>query len=30
LETAGGGGRGDPANRDPGAIANDKKNDLVS
>jgi N-methylhydantoinase B len=30
LETAGGGGRGDPARREPGAIADDRKNDLVS
>jgi N-methylhydantoinase B len=28
LETAGGGGRGDPADRDPDAIAEDKKNGL--
>jgi len=30
LETAGGGGRGDPARRDPEAIANDKKNELTT
>ena len=30
LETAGGGGRGDPADRDPEAISADKKNGLVS
>ena len=30
LETAGGGGRGDPADRDPAAVAEDKKNGLVS
>jgi N-methylhydantoinase B len=29
LETAGGGGRGDPADRDPEAIAEDRKNGLV-
>jgi N-methylhydantoinase B len=29
LETAGGGGRGDPADRDPEAIAADRKNGLV-
>jgi len=30
LETAGGGGRGDPANRDLESIESDKKNGLVS
>jgi N-methylhydantoinase B len=30
LETAGGGGRGEPSNRDPEAIASDKKNGLCS
>ncbi len=30
LETAGGGGRGDPTDRDPDAIAEDKKNGLAS
>jgi N-methylhydantoinase B len=29
LETAGGGGRGEPASRDPDAIANDRRNGLV-
>ena len=29
LETAGGGGRGDPAARDPDRIASDRKNGLV-
>ena len=29
LETAGGGGRGDPAERDPDAIADDTKNELL-
>ena len=30
LETAGGGGRGDPARRDPAAIDDDKKNGLIT
>jgi len=30
LETAGGGGRGDPTDRDRGLVAEDKKNNLVS
>jgi N-methylhydantoinase B len=30
LETAGGGGRNDPSDRDPNTIAEDKKNELVS
>ena len=30
LETAGGGGRGDPSSRDPGAIETDRLNGLVS
>jgi N-methylhydantoinase B len=29
LETAGGGGRRDPARRDPAAIADDRKNGLI-
>jgi len=29
LETAGGGGRGDPARRDPAAVADDEKNGLI-
>ena len=30
LETAGGGGRGDPAERDPDAVAADRKNGLIT
>jgi N-methylhydantoinase B len=29
LETAGGGGRGDPANRDPDAMERDRRNGLL-
>jgi N-methylhydantoinase B len=29
LETAGGGGRGDPARRDPAAVAADRRNGLL-
>jgi N-methylhydantoinase B len=29
LETAGGGGRGDPQERDPDAIESDRKNGLI-